>query len=325
MPVVRILTVLWLICLVAGCQKPETDSGSSETRSDSAVSVTLALNWLPEAEHGGFYAALLNGTYQEAGFEVEILPGGPDSPVIQRVALNRVTFGVSNADRILMGRAQGAPVVALMAPLQHSPRCILVHAEAGIENWDQLQNVTLAMSDAPAFSHFLRKKLPLTDVKIVRNSGTIAEFLQDKRFAQQAYVFSEPIIARKQGASTKELLVSDLGFDPYSSVLITSEDWVKEHPQQVQAFVNASIAGWKSYLENPGPVHDHLQTINPEMPRSVLDKGVEALKPLCLDADGTFTGGMTQGRWDALELQLIELSLMEPGAAAHVQWSQPAN
>src|SRR5262245_45322175 len=85
--------------------------------------VTLQLNWFPEVEHGGYYAALVHGYYREAGLNVKILPGGADTPVVQQVARRSVTFGIVNADNILFARAQQVPVVAVMAPLQISPRC----------------------------------------------------------------------------------------------------------------------------------------------------------------------------------------------------------
>ncbi|TWT59972.1 ABC transporter substrate-binding protein [Rubinisphaera italica] len=311
--------VLLLIISLCSCSSPVTETAGDQK-------VTLALNWLPEAEHGGFYAALLNGDYKKEGLEVEILPGGPDSPVIQRVATGRVDFGISNADRILLGRAQQAPVVGVFAPLQHSPRCIVVHKSSGIESFDQLKNVTLAMSDAPAFSHYLREKLPLEGVKIVRSTGSLSQFLQDPAFAQQGYVFSEPIVAQKQGIETNSLLLSELGFDPYSSVLIVSEKTLSEQPELVEKFVRASMAGWKTYLENSDTVHEYIQTINPEMPRDVLDGGMEALRKLCRNADGEFTGEMDPERWKTLSSQMEELKLIETGLykKAYVNLSGPS-
>ena len=301
---------------LASCSETPTgpqnqDAGSTEEN----LQITLALNWLPEAEHGGFYAALLNGDYEKEGLAVKILPGGPGSPVIQRVGSKRVTFAISNADRIALGRAQDAKVVALMAPLQHSPRCIMVHEESGIQSLKELENLTLAMSDAPAFSHFMRDRLELKNVQIVRYTGSIAHFLRDKKFAQQGYVFSEPVVAKREGAKPRVLMVSELGFDPYSSVLITHEDLIKEQPELVQKFVRASIKGWSDYLlKDSAKVHAHIQSINPEMPVEVLDQGLDALKKLCLNEQGKFQGEMTGNRWQQLVEQLEQIKLLEANA-----------
>ncbi len=303
-----------LLFLASCSQKPAGTSSklNSDDKTIQQQNITLALNWLPEAEHGGFYAAMLNGEYEKEGLVVEILPGGPDSPVIQRVGAKRVTFGISNADRIVLGRAQDARIVALMAPLQHSPRCIMVHEESGIESLDQLQNLTLAMSDAPAFSHFLREKLELKKVQIVRYTGSIAHFLRDNNFAQQGYVFSEPIVARREGARPKALMVSELGFNPYSSVLIAHEDLINKQPELVQRFVRASVKGWSDYLlKDSARIHSHIHSINPEMPVEVLDEGLDALKNLCLNEQNEFTGEMSSKRWLQLVEQLEQIKLLK--------------
>ena len=129
--------------------------------------MTLLLNWYPEAEHGGYYAALVHGYYQDAGLDVSILPGGPNAPVIQEVATGRVTFGVANADNVVFARAQQAPVVAVMAPLQTSPRCLIVHEKSGIKTFDDLHDMTIAVTPGSAFSEYLRHKSPLGGVQFV--------------------------------------------------------------------------------------------------------------------------------------------------------------
>ncbi len=231
--------------------KPSADDEPGPAIDPSLPKVTLQLNWFPEAEHGGYYAALAEGYYQQAGLNVKIIPGGPDTPVLQQVARRAVTFGVVNADNLLLGRAQEMPIVALMAPLQMSPRCIMVHAKSGIRDFDDLKNMTIAMSNSTPFSYFLRKRLKLENVKIVPYSGNVAQFLLHKDYAQQAYVFSEPFVARKQGGDPQVLMVSDLGFNPYASVLFTHEDEIEDQPRIVEKMVSASVRGWARYIESP--------------------------------------------------------------------------
>ncbi|MSR82779.1 MAG: myristoyl transferase [Candidatus Latescibacteria bacterium] len=300
---------LILSCLfaLAGCGEqpaPQPAGGLPKVR--------LALNWFPEAEHGGFYAAQVHGYFQEQGVEVEILAGGPDAPVIQRVATGAVEFGVTNADDVLNARAQQAPVVALLAPYQTNPRCIMVHASAGITKIDQLRNLTIGLSQRPAFSHYLRKKFPLTGVQIVPYPGNVTQFLMDPRFAQQAYIFSEPFIARKQGADPQVLMVSDIGFNPYASVLIATEQTITQHPEMVQAMVRASAAGWTHYVRESGPTDQHLHALNPEMDLDLLAYGAEQSRLLVLAADQPL-GSMTLERWQTLLQQMQDAELIEAG------------
>ncbi|MFN0197453.1 MAG: ABC transporter substrate-binding protein [Planctomycetaceae bacterium] len=276
--------------------------------------VQLQLNWFPEAEHGGFYTADINGYYRDAGLEVTILPGGPNAAMIQKVAGEQVEFAVASADQVLTGRAQDAAVVAVFAPLQMSPRCILVHESSGIKSLEELKGVTLAMSAGAAFAQYMQKKLPLTDVQVVPYPGNVTQFLLDKNYAQQGYVFSEPFVAKKEGGDPVSLMVSDLGFNPYTSILITNEKTIKEKPELVRKVVAAVTKGWQDYLEKPEATNALINKINPEMGLDVLEFGVEALKPLCITAEVDLSkmGAMTAERWNDLAAQLVEAEVIEP-------------
>ena len=278
--------------------------------------VQLVLNWFPEAEHGGFYAALVHGYYQEAGLDVEIVPGGPGVKASLQVATKRRTFGIDNADKILMAASQEAETVALMSPMQVSPRCIMVHESSGIKKFEDLKDITLAMGTTQSFSLFMQKKLPLTNIRVVPYKGALARFLTDEKFAQQAYVFSEPYIAKKEGAKPFNLMVSDLGFDPYTSVLITHPDTVKEDAMMVGAFVQASVRGWQTYLESPEETNKHIEKQNTEMDQDILAFGAAELKPLCITEEVPVEkmGSMTIERWQILADQLVEVEAIDAGS-----------
>jgi len=319
---------LTIAIFVAGCGGPppqqgqgaqtkpqQTESPKATPPVGKAVKVQLALNWFPEAEHGGFYAAQVHGFYEEAGLDVEILGGGPGAPVIPRVATGQVTFGVTNADRVLFGRAQKAPVVALMAPLQNSPRCIMVHEKSGISTFDAIKNMTLAMSTEAAFSHFLRKKYALENVKIIPYPGNVSKFLLDENFAQQGYVFSEPFVAKQKGGDPKALMVSDTGWNPYTSLLITSEETIKSKSEVVKKMVAASVRGWLKYFEQFEPTNKHIHLLNPEMDMDILAYGVEQMKPLVESQDtrNSGLGIMTRARWQLLYSQMQDVGLLKEG------------
>ena len=291
--------------------------GGEPEKGDPAITrARLALNWFPEAEHGGFYAAEVHDLYRAGAVEMKILGGGPEAPVIQRVATGAVEFGVTNADDVLNARAQEAPVVAIMAPYQINPRCIMVHSASGIERIAEIGNITLALSQRPAFSHYLRKKYRFPGVKLVPYPGNVTQFLMDPNFAQQAYLFSEPFVARREGASPRALLVSDTGFNPYASVLITTEENIARRPELVRAVARATVEGWRIYLDNPGTTNAHIHRLNPEMGLDILEFGARESRPLVLDeiAEKHGIGHMSKERWRILLDQMIEAELIEPGA-----------
>jgi len=308
----RLFAFVTVLASLAGCGSPDSGSAVGSDKTE----VTLALNWYPEAEHGGYYAALKHGFYDEAGLDVTIVPGGPGAPVIQEVATGKATFGVATADRALLGRAQGADVVAVMAPLQNSPRCIIVHEASGIAGFEQLENLTLAISTAGPWALFLQKQLPLKNVDVVPYPGNVAEFLINDKYAQQGYVFSEPFVAEKAGGDPRCLMVSDLGFNPYTSILIVQGDTIRSDPEVVEKMVQASIRGWQKYLTEPEETNAYIHEQNPEMDLDILAYGARAMKPLCITDTTPLEqlGTMTADRWQTLAEQMVEVEVIESGA-----------
>jgi len=307
----KLVGLLAAICLAAtvGCSG-STDSSQAKN-AGGPDKVVLVLNWYPEAEHGGYYAALVHGYYEDVGLDVEIQPGGPGTRVVAEVATARADFGVANADKILTGCAQGAEVVALMAPIQDSPRCIMVHEEAGIETLADLKDVTLSMSTGQPFARYLKANTKLPGVDVVPFNGGVTEFLRSKRHAQQAYSFSEPFTAREQNAKPKCLMLSSIGFNPYTSVLV-GQGGSASNDDITKKFVEASIRGWKKYLVDPAETHKHINSINPQMSPEVLEFGVGAVKPLC-GSDNVEMGSMGRQRWQTLAKQLQDLGVVKPG------------
>lgn len=317
---VPLLVILGMFFIgAAGCGGSASDSASTDSiTSDAAepapVRVKLMLNWYPEAEHGGYYTALLKGYYAEAGLDVEIIPGGPNAPVVPQTARGAVEFGVTNADRILLARAEGANVKGLLAPLQTSPRCVLVHEQSGIESFDQLNDVTLMLRRENAWAQFLLKRLEGREVTVVPNTASLAPFLKDPRAAKQGYVISEPFVAKQSGAKVRSLLVAKTGFNPYTSVLMSSDDYLQQNPDIARRMVAASQRGWETYLREADETNERIHSLNPEMSVEVLSFGVEAIKQHCLDAEVKPFGAMSLSRWETLVDQLESLGMLEPGA-----------
>ncbi len=300
---VRFLTLGVVVCIVSmsGC-------GKKDVLEEPTPAIQLQLNWIPDAQHGGFFAAVVDGYFAEEGLDVEIVPGGPGTAAIPKLAMGRCDFAIGNADQVLLAREQGADVVAVFAAMQDSPRCIMVHEKSGMTSLEQLANVTLALGDGKAFAEYLKLKVPLENVRIVSYSGTVAKFLLDEGFAQQGYVFSEPILAAQEGGDPKSLMVSELGFNPYSSLVIANQETVSNDPELVRKFVSAVRKGWQSYLQDPSAANEAIVKLNSEMDANVLAKSAAAIRPLC--GDSSSLGAMRAERWELLRTQLVELGLL---------------
>ncbi len=321
-PVVPLLLSLLLAWFGTGCSDDTTTTPDADGKADGEATevirpptaVALQLNWFPEAEHGGFFAAEEHGLFDEVGLDVEIRPGGPGTQVVAQVATGRIQFGVTNADRVLVGQAAGAKTVAVMAAMQVSPRCVLVHENSGIESLKNLGRVgTLAISSTATWSLFLQKQVDLEGVQLVPYAGNVSQFLLQDDFAQQGYSISEPFVARAKGGRPRVLMVSDLGFNPYTSVLITRPELVREQPELVRRMVVASVRGWQEYLDDPKRGNQVIHRRNEEMGLPILAFGARELKRLCVtdEVSRERLGWMTAERWQQLAAQLVETGAIE--------------
>jgi NitT/TauT family transport system substrate-binding protein len=305
--------VVLMTLALSGCRPDASAPNQGVAGSHGLRKVTVQLNWYPEMEHGGIYAAKALGYYEEEGLDVTIEPAGNNSSIVPRlVASRQAEFGIVDADQLLLARQEGANLTALAAPFQHSPRCIMVHAESGIERLEDLKNVTLAMNQSLAFAAFLEKQVPLAGVTVVPYNG-VGLFVKDPKYAMQAYSFSEPFVAGKEGADPKCLMVSDLGFDPYVGILATSDALAKQDPDLVEKMRRASIRGWQAYFDDPAPAHTLIAAANDTMTPEVLAFGDQELKKLALP-DGMppeNLGKMDRKRWETLAAQLGDLGLID--------------
>lgn len=269
--------------------------------------IRLALDWKPEPEFGGFYAA----QYRKHGLDVEILPGGAGTPTVQMVGAGSAEFGIVAADELVVARSKGNNVVALFAVYQNSPLGIMAHASRNLASIDEVfKRGTVALQQGLGFSSWLEKKYGFGHVHVVPSpNGDITAFLNDEMFAQQCYITSEPLTAKRKGVAVKTFPVSDTGFNPYSTVLATSDETLRKNPEMVKSMVEAVREGWRAYLDDPQPTNAKMHEMNPSMDADTFAEVAEAQKPF-IETDETRRdglGAMSKQRWETLIGQLKEL------------------
>ena len=278
--------------LLASCAKPSK--------------IRLALNWKPDPQFGGFYAA----PYAKHGLDVEILPGGAGTPTVQMIGAGSAEFGIVSADELVVTRSRGNDVVGLFTVFQNCPQGIMAHASrhlASIE--DVLKEGTLALQSGLPYARILKKKYGFDHVNVVPSpGGDITAFLRDEKFAQQCFVMSEPLQARRAGVDVKVFPVADIGYNPYTTVLATSGAQLKSDPDRAKATVAAVREGWRAYLDDPRPTNSRMHELNPSMDASTFAEVAEAQKPFIeAGVPGLMLGSMTAERWTTLIAQLAEL------------------
>ena len=313
------VALAWLVALGSGCSKKATPRAATDAGVAPLAPVKLALDWVPEPEFGGFYAAREDGAYARHGINAEIQGGGAGVPVLQMVATGRADFGTVGADEVITARARGADVVALFAVFQTSPQGIMVHASRKLQKLEEaFHSGTLALETGLAYAAYLKKKFSWDGVKVVPYDGGVAHFLADPNFGQQCFVTSEPIAARQKGGDPQVFLIADVGFNPYGTVVITRRELLQKNPELVKSFVLATREGWRDYLDHPQPTNALLGKLNSSLDAGTLGAAADAQKPLIENEDSKRggLGSMQSARWQTLAQQLLELKIVEQPAKA---------
>jgi NitT/TauT family transport system substrate-binding protein len=298
------------LALIGGCNK----NGDGTATTSTSTSVQLTLDWKPEPEFGGFYAALQDGAFAKHGLDVKIQPAGEGADTWQLVATGRTEFATSSADQVLIARKQNADVIAIFAVYQTFPQGIMVHQSRGfLSIKDVFSHDGVLLAEDNSWLHFLQKKFAPVQVKVTGYGGGIAEFLAKKDYSQQCFVTSEPILAKHHGGDPQTFLIADEGFNPYTTVVICKGELLKTHPDEVKAMVEACREGWRDYLDHPDPVNAVMHGLNTDMDLQTFGEAAAAEKPL-IETDETRKSGlgtMTADRWKALAGQLVDLGVID--------------
>ena len=276
--------------------------------SNGLVPVKFQADWYPQPEHGGFYDAVAKGYYAAEGLDVEIIPGGPYVSSDALVASGAVQFGmqaIANANE---------PIVAVGATMQHDPQGILLRANSPIHTWTDLNGHTLAVKPGSTWWDFIQKKYHLDQVHEVPATYSVANFIRDPGYIQQAFATSEPYFAQRAGVPTRMLLNRDAGYDPYR-VFFTSRTYAHEHPDIVAKFTRASIRGWRDYMNDPTTANALIEKLNPALSPDWVNFSFQALKTGRYvtgdDATGDQTGQFDPERWATLYKQLLDLRVIQ--------------
>jgi NitT/TauT family transport system substrate-binding protein len=319
-----------LICLAVwleGCQRSSGGSaaGTGLTR------VTLQADWYPQPEHGGFFTALAKGYYRDEGLDLSIVPGGPYAVAGKQVAAGAAQFGMGTSDSILEAIADGQPLIAVAATMQRDPQGIMVRKDSPVHSFADLNGQTVAVKPGSTWFEYLVKRYQLNRVRQIPATYSVANFVADPRYIQQAFPTSEPFFAHRAGIETRMLLTSDAGYSPYR-VMFTTEDFLRQRPDIVAKFVRASLRGWRDYINDPSAAHAVIAKLNPALSPDWMQYSWQALRDghfvMGDDPSGKQLGQMTPQRWGTMYKQLSDLQMFarafDPEKAYTLQFV-PAN
>jgi len=291
----RMRTALFLVAAI-----------SAEPASAQALDkVTFGSNWVAEAEHGGFYQALADGTYRKYGLDVTILPGGPNANNRMLLLVDKIDFYLSaNTLQGFDAVENNIPTVEVAALFQKDPQVLIAHPDQGIDKFEDLKKLTLFISKEGVATYYqwLKADYGFRDDQVKPYTFNPQPFLADKKSAMQGYVTSEPFAIEQQGKfKPKIFLLADQGFSAYSTLIETRRALVEKKPDLVQRFVDASIIGWYNYIYGDNRAANALiKSQNAEMTDELLAYSVAKMKDYGIvdsgDANTLGVGAITEAR-----------------------------
>ncbi len=277
--------------------------GLSFAQAQSLEKVRFGTNWVAEAEHGGFYQALADGTYRRYGLDVTIVPGGPNINNRILLPVGKIDFFMSaNTLQSFDAVAHDIPTIVVAASFQKDPQVLIAHPD--VKKFEDLKTRTLFISKEGMASYFqwLKADFGFDEAKVKPYTFNPQPFLADRSSAMQGYVTSEPFAIEQQAHfKPKVFLLADYGFNGYSTLIETRLELVKKRPDLVQRFVDASAIGWYHYLYGDSrPGNDLIKKQNPEMTDALLAYSIAKMKQYGIvdsgDALKLGIGAMTDAR-----------------------------
>ncbi len=243
-------------------------AGAAQAEKFQLAKVRFVTDWKAQAEHGGFYEALALGLYKKRGLDVRILEGGPSVNVPQLLAGGAADFGIGSNGFIALNMVQqGVPLAAVMAVFQKDPQVLITHPRGDVRKLADMRGKPIMISDASttAFWPWLKAKYGFDDTQIRKYTFNLAPFLVDAKAIQEGYLTSEPYTIEREGHFKPQVfLLADNGYPGYANMVIAPRRWIDTRPGVVQAFVSASIEGWRDYLYgNPAPANALIKRDNP--------------------------------------------------------------
>ncbi|WP_421907466.1 ABC transporter substrate-binding protein [Mameliella sp.] len=285
--------------------------------------VAFGTNWLAQAEHGGFYQAVADGTYEACGLKVSILPGGPQVNNRALLLAGRIDYHMGG-DLLQAFNAvqEGIPVVSVAAIFQKHPQVIVTHPGKA-ESFEDLKTLDLLIGDngyqsyyqwmIAAYGFTAEQRQPYTF-----NPGP---FLANEDTGMQGYLSSEPYLVEKEGGFTPDVfLIADAGYSTYASTIEVMADTIAEKPDEVSCFVDASIKGWYTYLYGDNAAaNEMIKADNPEMTDDKIAFAIEKMKEHgIVDSGDTLEAGI--GVITDAQVGDFYAKMVEAGVIGEVDW-----
>lgn len=282
--------------------------------------LTFGTNWVAEPEHGGFYQAVVDGTYEKYGLKVTIIPKAEQAMLLA----GKIQFYMQgNLLGSFSAVEQGVPVKEVAAIFQKEPQIIMAHPESGLKEFGDLAKVkSIFVGDDLYVTGYQWMKAAFPGIKDEQRKPynyTVAPFLADKDSAQQGYVTSEPYVVEKEGGFKPTVfLMADAGYTTYATMIEGMADWIGKNPDVTKRFVEASIVGWYHYLYGDNKAaNDFIKKENADMNDDLIAFSIKQMKDYGILVSGEATdkgiGCMTDEKVKAFYDKMVSAKVVKGG------------
>jgi len=288
--------------------------GGARIRQAQAATVPLrfTLNWFAQAEYGGFYQALADGLYQQAGLDVSITQGGPQINSVQLLLAGRTDLILGGCEQALLAAKGGLPVTAIGTTTDKFLAGLMVHTDIHDPRDLRGHPILIGTESRTTFWPWLSRTYGYAQSQAGVDTSNLQPFALNPRAAMQTLVSSEPYAARQQGIAFNYLLLSDLGYPGYGNMILTSHDALKTKTDALGAFMRATGDGWRRYIWGDGSKGDAaILKANHSMTQGQIDYSRAALKRVNAFGDsGHLIGSMSEARWQKIHDVLVTSGAM---------------
>ena len=289
----------------------------------AADKVSYGTNWLAEAEHGGYYQALADGTYAKYGLDVTIVQGGPQANNELLLASGRLDFYMGGNLLLAFDAVDhGLPIVVVAAHFQKDPQIMMSRPGVGLDKWTDLPKANpayIGKEGLATFYRWMESEFGFKEENVRPYTFNPGPFIADQNAMQQGYVTSEPFAVETQGGFKPNIfLLADQGYSTYATTIETRADLIETHPDIVQRFVDASTIGWYRYLYGDNKAANELiKKENPEMTDEQIAFSVAKMKEYGLaDSGDTLKlgiGAMNDERVKKFYDQMVKAGVVKSG------------
>ena len=280
--------------------------------------VTFGTNWVAQAEHGGFYQAVVDGTYEACGLSVSILPGGPQVNNSAQLIAGRIQFYMGGTLGQMSAVNEGVPMVILAASFQKEPQILMTHPGA-ISSFDEISNLDqMIVGDEGFITYFkfFEQANSWDPSKRVPYTFNPAPFIANPASAQQGYITSEPFAVEQEAGFKPDIwVIADEGYTSYATTIVGMRDYVEANPDVTKCFVEGSAKGWANFLygDNAAAIA-MIQEDNPDMGMDKIEFSIATMKQYgIVDSGDALTmgiGAMTDERMADFFSKMVDVGVL---------------